>query len=478
MPREPDPGGETPSSPAGAAPTAPGGGGGDAAAGPFPAAASSLSAPPRADAALDPVDWSRADRVARRLHDELAGLVACFPETARHASGMARHLGIDRTTCQRTVFVVDRPCTGPGMLERLPGVRGLRQLVEAARSSEPAPPTPVLDAVTTALDQYQELVVTLGGSRTRLTRRIALGAATAAARGSSSDAPAAPPDGGLAARTALFDAARELTGRASECWVAVYVYRPAPDDPDRVEVVRANGLVGHVARPDAVPLVVHNFSSASTDGPRDDAHEAEPVRADSERFASLANAPVEGRSPTVVLEDFTSDPPPLVTARQPHEFLVQSIDERPANAGRAVDLMLATRTLFPHPAKQAPRIEEVWALVNFPSRHLLFDVYLHPALARGCLASLDAHLWGPDFDEHVGDRWQTRLADAPPLQLLGTGLRDAPTAGYPRMHELTAQLFERAGLDPAGYVGYRCDVPYPMWRGGYCVSFDFRQPAE
>ena len=93
----------------------------------------------------------------------------------------------------------------------------------------------------------------------------------------------------------------------------------------------------------AVPLVVHNFSSPSADSPRDEPHEAEAVRPDSERFASLANAPVAGRSPTVVLEDFTSDPPPLVTARQPHEFLVQSIDERPAHAGRAVDLITNQR---------------------------------------------------------------------------------------------------------------------------------------
>jgi hypothetical protein len=166
-----------------------------------------------------------------------------------------------------------------------------------------------------------------------------------------------------------------------------------------------------------------------------------------------------------------------VTARQPHEFLVQAIDERPGSSERPVDLMLATRTLVPHPALHAPRLEEVWALVNFPCRHLLFDVYLHPSLARTCLASLDTHLWGPDFGQHVGDRWQTRLADSPPLKLLGTGLRRQTPPGFARMPELTEQLFARAGLDPTEYVGYRCDVPYPMWRGGYCVSFDFRQPG-
>ncbi|GJM22838.1 MAG: hypothetical protein DHS20C15_27530 [Planctomycetota bacterium] len=412
---------------------------------------------------LDPSEWARVDRLARRLHSELAALFASLPAPARHASGLARHLGIDRTTCQRAVYVVTRPCSGPEMLARLPGVRGLRLLTDAAERSDPAPSHDVIDALTTAIDQFQELIVALGGSLTRLTQRIALGAGGALA----ASQPGAP-DAKLDARVRLFDAAQELTGRASECWVAVYVYRPSSSAPDTLDVFRANGLLGHTASDDAVPLVVHNFTRG---------HEEREAEAH-ERFSNLENTPVEGRSPTVVLEDFTSDPPPLVTARQPHEFLVQAIDERPASAGLPVDLMLATRTSVPHPRSASPSVEEVWALVNFPCRHMLFDVYVHRDLARECLASLDTHLWGPDFAQHVGDRWQTRFTECPPLQLLGNGLRKTSPPAYPRLHELSAELFARSGLDPDEFVGFRCEVPYPLWRSGYCISFDFTQPGD
>lgn len=415
---------------------------------------------PRRAAPLSSEDRARVDRTARRLHGELAAFVAAQPPTARHASGLARHLDVDRTTCQRAVFVATRPYPGPELFARIPGVRGLRLLVEAAGRSDPPTAAGVLDALSAAIDRYQELVAQLGGSTTRMLERIE-GGEEAVPAPASTDAPRA--------RVALFDAAAELTGRASDCWVAVYVYTPSTARDDRLDVIHANGLIGHTARPDAVPLVVHNF----TNRPGDDADDATP-----ERFESLEHVFVEGRAGRVVLEDFSSDPPPLVTARQPHEFLVHAIDERPGAPLASVDLMLAARTSMEHPARRRPSIEEVWALINFPARHLLFDVYVHRDLVRASVPSLDTHLWGPDFAEHVGDRWQTRFADAPPLTVLGPGARHPSPDAYPRMAELTEHVFSRSGLDAGDYVGHRCDVAYPLWRSGYCLSFDFTTPDE
>ena len=51
-------------------------------------------------------------------------------------------------------------------------------------------------------------------------------------------------------------------------------------------------------------------------------------------------------------------------------------------------------------------------------------------------------------------------------------------SGLEPLPELTRQLFDRSGIDPASYVGFRCDVAYPLWRMGYCITFDFRSVAE
>lgn len=421
-------------------------------------------------------DARRADRIARRLHAELAGFVAALPRERRSASALAKHLKIDRTTCQRAFFVAMRPYAGVECLGRLPGVRGLQQLVEAAgRAGIDEAATA---ALASAIEQFEALLRPFGGSQSRLVRELlqtdgGTEAATASANGASR---ASMPDepGGLATRRKLYEAAAELTGRSSQCWVAIYVYRPLPEDRSRVELIRANGLVGHVARADAVPLVMHNFTTRHDE---ESSGDATSVRADG-RFLSLDRQPLRPRSLDSILPEFTSDPLPLVSTKQPNEFLVQSIDERESAADHPVDIMMATRIAMPDPARRSPPIEEAWALVNFPCRHLVFDIHLHRDIARACLPSLDAHLWRPDFAQHVGDRWQTRFAEAPMLQVLRPAQRVPPSQGYPRLPELTKAVFARAGLASEEFIGYRCEVAYPIWRAGYCVSLEFAGVGE
>ncbi len=407
-----------------------------------------------------------ADRVARRLHSELSTFLSALPREARNASELARRLGIDRTTCQRAVFVASRPFSGSDVLARLPGVRGLRQLCDAAAKS--SADESAVAALLAAIDQFEELLRDFGGSQSRLVRELQESDERAPAR---ADGISPEDPGEVAARRRLFDAATEITGRSSNCWVAVYVYRPNAGDASTLELIRANGLVGHSARADAVPLIMHNFTTKL------DAESAPAEPPGIGRVRTLDNAPLRPRAFDSLLPEFTSDPPPLIRTRQPNDFLVQSIDEPASAAGRRTDIMMATRTVVPNPAHHAPPIEEAWALVNFPCRHLVFDLYLHRDLARSCIPSLDAHLWRPDFAQQVGDRWQTRFTDSPVLQLLGPGLRAPPTRAYPRLGELTKTVFSRAGIPGEEFVGYRCEVAYPIWRAGYCVSFDFTRPA-
>ena len=103
---------------------------------------------------------------------------------------------------------------------------------------------------------------------------------------------------------------------------------------------------------------------------------------------------------------------------------------------------------------------------------------MHRDLARTCIPALDTHLWRPDFAQQTGDRWQTRFAASPTLQLLGPGPHRAAPPAWPRMLDLTRYLFERLGRDPREYIGFRCEVDHPIWRAGYCVSFDFTRPQS
>jgi hypothetical protein len=131
----------------------------------------------------------------------------------------------------------------------------------------------------------------------------------------------------------------------------------------------------------------------------------------------------------------------------------------------------------PHPGTLNPPVGEVWRMVTFPARHMLFDVLLHREIACRCLPSLELHLWTPEPVGHIRSRWSTRFAGGPKLEMIGSGLDRAATGCYARYVELAAHVMNELGWDSQQFVGYRCELPFPLWRGGYCMSFDFSEPG-
>ena len=59
------------------------------------------------------------------------------------------------------------------------------------------------------------------------------------------------------------------------------------------------------------------------------------------------------------------------------------------------------------------------------------------------------------------------------MQVLGAGLEHAGSDAYARHAEVAAEMFASVGWNAAEFVGYRCDVAYPIWRAAYCMLFDF-----
>jgi hypothetical protein len=393
------------------------------------------------------------ERALRGVHRGLRVLLGSLPVEAQTASGLARFLRVERTTCQRAVSAAMQPYEGVSLASQLPGVEGLRLLAEAARTRPQVEPQieRAVGAITRAIDTYDAAIRQVSGSRSKLLARISAGSAPPLAR---------MDEAGL--REALFTAAAELTGRHSQTWLAVHIYEPT-DNPERVVQTRAHGLIGHTARPDAVPLTLHVFGTESS-------AVADPAL---NRFVPLI-ADQEGGHPTGILRAFSTQPPPVVESRQPNEFMVQLVEpdiEQP-EPNRS-DLVFGLKGLVVHPGRVPPYLEEVWALVNFPVRHLLLDVFLERELARACIPSLDVHLWRPDFASTVGERWQTRFATGPKLQVLGGDITQFGSEAHARHAELLRYLFESRALRSSDYVGFRCELTYPIWRTGYRMSFDF-----
>lgn len=396
---------------------------------------------------LDRPEQRRLESALKTLREELRALLADLPVQYQSASGLARALDIERTTCQRLVSAVIGSYPGPPLVGQLPGGSGLRMVLDAIGAHAEFSVTN-LNAARAAAHELDETIRDLAGSRRQLLGRLE----------SNAEGPGAPRDE-PAAREQLFHAAAALTGRWSALWFAAHVYAPS-DDPRFMAQARAHGLIGHHARPSAVPLTFHVFGE-------------EPEEPDQpDRYIPLTG-------PDAVLRDFSTGPLPIVRSRTPGEHVVQTIETSPEQDEPApIDLVFGLSGRLSHPATRDSQLEEVWALVNFPVRRLLFDVFLHRDLARSCIPGLDHHLWRPDFATQVGERWQTRFATGPKLELLPAGLDGAAANAYPRYVELMRTLFDARGYDPREFVGYRCEVAFPAWRTGYRMTFDFGEATR
>ncbi len=406
-------------------------------------------------APLDSDERERALRVAERLHAELGKVVTTLPEAAQGGSAMARHLGIARNTCQRISHALQEPTPNLETLVRLPGVKGLEQFVEACRGI--GVPEALAGLVEAALRDFSRLIDDLAGSHSKLIDRLtALDAIT--------------PDAGndVAARAKLFTAAAELTGRHSRASVCMNLFRPIERGGEqKLERTSVNGILGSSLRPGGMPMVISSGDTLRW------AHESDDRRL-------LDEAAVTGSTPTAILEEYTTTPLPHVTGRDREGELLQVIDPDHLDAETVVDVVTATRSSTPlyDPQSGKPALDQVWYLVNCAAEVLVFDVYLHVDLERQFRPSVDALLWYPNLSIPGGDRWINRFPGSTRLQLLGRGIDEAHTQYWPRHAHLTADIFNRLGWEPESFVGFRCEVEYPVWRAGYCMSFEQALPAD
>jgi hypothetical protein len=403
---------------------------------------------------LSESEWAEAERVSGRVHAELHRLMESLPEHAQHASGMSRHLNVLRATCQRVVQAVGSFDGTPAMLTRLPGVEGLRQVLDgfAAAGADAGD----VAAARSALASLERLITLLGGSQSKLIERLNVSGPVA---GSGAHLSLGAPEH----RAALHDAAVRVTGRSCEVSLAIYAFRVAPDNPDVLERALAKGLIGSLVMPGGLPMVMSSGDTLRTAHPEEGRGAARP----------------DGQMPEEVLRPFTTDPLPLVTSRNRKGKLYQIVDPEAGMESGLIDVVTALKARHPlmDPGTGRPTLDAIWSLVTCPTRRLILDVYLHADMERMFRPSLDALLWAPDLNIAPDDRWVMRLPSGPKLQMLGRGLAASGSELYSRHAELSAYYFRHIGWDPDEFVGFRCEVLSPVWRAGYSMAMEYLGPS-
>lgn len=405
----------------------------------------------RATRSGDPLsaeELAQCERAAARLHSDLSALVGKLPESARGGSGMSRELGVVRNTCQRVAHALGDDQASLETLVKLPGTKGLDQFLDAMHAS--GLDARAVDMARQGVRRFEELIQNHAGSHSKLCDRIK--------RTTTPDGEFAL--GSLDARRALFETAVGVTGRSAQTTISLYAFKGDPGDPGLLQRAVATGLIQTTVVPGGMPVVISNGDTLDW------------IDEDSNTLRNLDETEARGSTPEALLREFTSEPLPVVTSRGSPEALIRVIDPSGLDGARTFDVVTAARSNHPFTDQHGELVlNEVWSLANCPSARLIFDIYLHETLERYFRPALDVQQWYPNLSAPGGDRWVLRYPSVPKLELLGRGTDRAPSAGYPRQRELTSALFDRVGWDEREFYGLRCEVEYPIWRAGYCMTF-------
>lgn len=366
---------------------------------------------------------------------------------------------MDKATAHRVLALASGSADDLSVLAQIPGDAGLMRFAEACRASGMDPG--VVAGLESAAERFGRVIRDLAGSKTRLLARVRASGPPDRMRRAHTD-----PGEELRRREALYRAASEMIGRSTETRVDMMIFRPSDERSGWYDHTWVRGLFGHVSRAGASPISM-GFVAKTERG----------VEArDGSLYETLDADALIGHAPRAVLGEFSTSPVPLITSKgRDHRVSLIVDPEASASSEGGIDLAVAQhrKAIGPDPSQERPPVLELNAMIREPVRTLLFDVYLHREMARRAIPQLDLYLWSPGLDQSLSDVWFDALETSTTLQILGPGLRRAESVSFRRHGELTRAVFEKLRYEGDEFVGFRCEVAYPMWGGAYAMTFDF-----
>lgn len=379
-----------------------------------------------------------AEAVASQLHGALSKVLASPPLSGCKAATLATDLGVGRMTCQRIAKLsrlpADAEAPGAELLAELPGIAGLREFLNAARRA--GSPRAELDEANTAVDAFESFLREVNLSQSRFASALALFHETT--------------DNDLlrGRRERLFDAAAAVTGQSAEVTISMMAIAPTHEEEFNFKQIAVRGYTQMRASGSAMPIRL-------------------PINMAYSNFRNVTSEEA-ARQPQRLVESFCTRPLPSIDSRViKSEHLAHIINPEHIPAGEPFDCFATQHNLWKitGPGKH----KAIWLYVDYPTRHVTFDLHLHRSMEERNDLSGDCHLWGTSLLAPPEDLWMTRLADQVRFSRLGPGTSGSASKVYQRHQELTSHMFEFHGWDPDEFIGFRCEMDMPIWRSGLCV---------
>ena len=382
-----------------------------------------------------------ATGVATHLHRALTGVLQLPQVRGRRAATLAIELGVGRMTCQRIAKLGKLDYEGEGLTPRLlvelPGVNGLRQFLEAVIGA--GSPREVLTDAFAAVDSFEDFLDGINLSQTAFASALLLHD-----EGSN-------PDRLRERRLNLFEAASAVTGQSADATISMMAIRPSDHEGFNFEQIAVRGYAQMRASGSTMPIRL-------------------PINMAYSDYRNVTSDEA-AREPQELIESFCTKPLPSIDTRViKAEHLAQLINPEHIPTGEPFDCFAIQHSQWnitdPGPHKA------LWLYIDYPTRHCIFDLFLHKEMAQANRISGDCHLWGTSLLAPPEDLWTTRFADQVQFMELGSGTGGAASVKYERHKELAEHMFQRHGWDPAEFIGFRCEMELPVWRSGVCIVME------
>ncbi|RPG16591.1 MAG: hypothetical protein CBB69_007955 [Phycisphaera sp. TMED9] len=373
-----------------------------------------------------------AEAVACHLHASLTTVLESPPVQGHRAATLSNELGVGRMTCQRIMKLAKTSADpGPELLVELPGVGGLREFLEAVIRAG-VPRSSMADAFA-AIDAFERYLREIGLSQTGFDSALRLFQATT------------DPDRLRDRRAKLFDAASTITGQAADFTTSMMAIRPSRQDGFNFEQIAVRGYAGMRASGSAMPIRL-------------------PMNMAFSDFRKVTDDEA-AREPQKLIEGFCTRPLPSIDSRViKSEHLAHIIDPKHISPGEPFDCFAIQHNRWN--VDEPGSHKAIWLYVDYPTRHCIFDMYLHRSMQEGLIVHGDCHLWGTALLAPPEDLWMTRFADQIRFSELGSGTAGAGSKVYERHQELAAHMFDDQGWNADDFAGFRCEMELPIWRSG------------
>lgn len=380
--------------------------------------------------------------VGASLREALMPIIEELAGSSPRPGLLCSRLGIDKSLASRLVRAV-RCESDIEFLHRVPSPSGLRILLGRARRAGIVRSR--IEAVEREVDRFHEFIVSTPGGKDAIDAHVA--EASLEVRENREHV----------ARQAAYKAMSFLLGYYCEALTTTLILVPAAGGKfvDGIELHQRIGM--RRLRPH-VPLALLSVLTPPEDPPREDSTWIEPIEgtsgpADSSRY---------------ILPEFSTCPIPrleILDEGLHRTFVLEDLDQVP-DKSLTIASAFRIRNGWPRYAlDDVCRVSRGYILPT-PCKRLVRDLFIAEDVYPGAVPQITFQLQNPagrTSDRPEGLRARISQLDLhAPIEQLRPGPRGIAVQRVPQYREAVTSIFERLGLDPARFRGYRCSITYPV----------------